>query len=229
MICTVAKCSLLLQKINHWNTDDLKRTDTPKYNPFSVHGLSLCVLYTSIALKHAASAASRLDTRPHTPRGIIALHPTIDRSLTSPFVSPPLDASRETTRAGELVPANKKGKGPVVEGLKRNLDWEWRAKTKNDRNRTLRESEKVCRTIIDLSLERASSRWLYLKVTGEKSASWPLRAFLQRLFLLLLLDSSRRTVLSVRYTAWWRAKQVRELSCAWRVRNAVVINVAYEW
>lgn len=149
MICTAAKCSLLLQKINRWNTDGLKCADTPNVQSvLSIHGLSLCVLYTSDALKHAASAASRLDTRPHTPRGIIALHPTIDRFPASPFVSPPLDASRESrdaTRRRTGVPANKKGEGPVDVGLKRNVDRESRAKTKNDRNKDVAQRGKGAR------------------------------------------------------------------------------------
>lgn len=70
------------------NTSDLKhgvriRRRTIR-SPYTIY---LCVLYTSVALKHAASAAPRLDTRPHIPYGIIALHPTIDRSLASPFAS----------------------------------------------------------------------------------------------------------------------------------------------
>lgn len=192
----------------------------------------MCIIHLRRALKHAASVASRLDTRPHTPRGIIALH--IRQSI-----DPRRRCSRrrhsrllERRRTGEnRCRRTRKEKGPVVVGLKRNVDREWRAKTKTDRNRTLREGEKVCGTIIDLPLERARSRWLYLKITGGKKRFLAsLRAFLRRLFLLLKLGSSRRTVLSVRYTrARWRAKRVRELSCAWRVRNAVVINVAYEW
>lgn len=68
------------------------------------------------------------------------------------------------------MPTNKKGKTLVVVELKRNRhDREWRAKTKNDRNRTLREGEKVRGAIIDLPLE--SARWMTLfKSNGEKSA-----------------------------------------------------------
>lgn len=59
------------------------------------------------------------------------------------------------------MPVNKKGKTLVVVELKRNRhDREWRAKTKNDRNRTLRDGEKVRGTIIDLPLE--SARWMTL-------------------------------------------------------------------
>jgi len=215
------------------NTGDLKPARIRRstiHSQYTVYHY-VCIIYLR-RTQHAASAASRLDTRPHTPRGIIALHPTIDRSLASPFVSPPLDASRERERERDL----------------RTRDWCRRTRKERARwsrgwNETSTESgaqkqrtietgrcakEKRCAgPIIDLPLERARSRWLYLKVTGEKNA--PLRAFLQRLFSLLQLGSSRRTVLSVRYTAWWGAKRVRELSCAWRVRNAVVINVAYEW
>lgn len=66
--------------------------------------ITLCVLYTFVALKHAASAAPRLDTRPHIPCGIIALHPTIDRSSASPFAlhhSTLLERRAGETGAGE--------------------------------------------------------------------------------------------------------------------------------
>lgn len=128
----------------------------------------ICVLYTSVALKHAASAAPRLDTRPHIPCGIIALHPTIDPRRRRLLRTTRL-FSRNDQRE-KLVPANKKERTLVVVELKRNRhDREWRAKTKNDRNRTLREGEKVRGTIIDLPLK--SARWMTLfKSNGKKTS-----------------------------------------------------------
>jgi len=84
--------------------------------------ITLCVLYTFVALKHAASAAPRLDTRPHIPCGIIALHPTIDRFSVSPFASHH-STLLERRQAGETGAGEQERKGPSRCGAETKPTW----------------------------------------------------------------------------------------------------------
>jgi len=73
--------------------------------------ITLCIIYLRRALKHAASVAPRLDTQLHIPCGIIALHPTIDRSSASPFASHH-STLLERRRVGETGAGEQERKDP---------------------------------------------------------------------------------------------------------------------
>lgn len=95
------------------NTSDLKHAVQIRRRMIrsSYTFITLCVLYTFVVLKHAASAAPRLDTRPHIPCGIIALHPRIDRFSVSPFASHH-STLFERRQAGETGADEQERKGP---------------------------------------------------------------------------------------------------------------------